>query len=99
MSDKQSVYSLSPLAESDLEEIWSYSFKTWSLEQANRYHADLVAAFVDLATGQRSGRSVHIRDGYFKYAAGSHFIYYRRSYPGIFIVRILHQKMDAGRYL
>lgn len=99
MSDSQSLYSLSPRAEADLEEIWAYSFRNWSLEQADRYHAELVTALADLGGGQRSGRPVPVRRGYFKFAAGSHFIYYQPSSPGIFVIRILHQKMDAGRYI
>lgn len=35
-------YRLTPRAESDLEEIWLYTFKTWSPEQADRYHNDIV---------------------------------------------------------
>jgi toxin ParE1/3/4 len=32
------AYKLSPTARKDLETIWLYSFKTWSLPQANAYY-------------------------------------------------------------
>jgi plasmid stabilization system protein ParE len=32
-----SAYYLSPLAEADLEDIWLYTFQTWSSEQADHY--------------------------------------------------------------
>lgn len=38
------TYRLSPLAEVDLEDIWSYSVETWSWEQAQLYHREMLAA-------------------------------------------------------
>lgn len=38
-------YHLTPAAEADLEEIWRYSARTWSPDQADRYTDGLVAAF------------------------------------------------------
>jgi toxin ParE1/3/4 len=95
----KSGYRLSPLAEADLEDIWAYTAETWSIEQAERYHADLVAAFEGLASGNRKGRATDIRDDYFKYPVGSHMVFYRHSDAGIDIIRILHQKMDVSRHL
>ena len=92
-------FRLSPLAETDLEDIWLYSFRNWSLEQADHYHNVIVEAFDDLASGRKNGRSVDIRDGYFKHPVGSHMIYYRFTESCLVIVRILHQRMDVGRHL
>lgn len=94
-------YRLSPLAEADLEEIWLYSFNSWSIEQADRYIADIVIAFEDLAEGGRTGSAVDVRAGYLKCPVGSHFIFYRRSSGdgSIVVVRVLHQGMDVGRHL
>jgi toxin ParE1/3/4 len=41
----------------------------------------------------------HIRDGYRKYASGSHVLFYRLADDGVDIVRILHERMDFGRHL
>jgi toxin ParE1/3/4 len=99
MSASRKIYRLSPKAEADLEEIWLYTFNNWSLEQADRYHDSLVEAFENLANGNVSGRSVDVRDGYFKYLVGSHVIFYRFAESGLIVVRVLHQRMDVGRHL
>lgn len=99
MTSKARLYRLYPFAVSDLEDIWLYTSETWSLEQAERYHAGLVAAFEELASGRKQGRRTNIRDGYFKYAVGSHVVFFRKTDTGIDIVRVLHQRMDAERHL
>ena len=38
-------YRLSPVAERDLELIWTYTVRQWVVEQADRYLDFLVAAF------------------------------------------------------
>lgn len=90
---------LSPRAEADLEEIWFYTSENWSEEQADRYHAEIVMAFEGLVRGTKKGRRVDVREGYFKYAVGSHFVYYRLSDATVDVVRILHQRMDVERHL
>ncbi len=92
-------YRLSPLAEADLEDIWLYTFQTWSAEQADSYHGSLVAAFQGLASGRKTGRAVDVREGYFKYAVGSHLVFYRMDGAQVDVIRVLHQRMDVGRYL
>lgn len=92
-------YRLSPLAIADLEAIWSWTAERWSVEQAESYHAALVAAFEGLGRGSKKGRPVDIREGYLKYAAGAHLIFYRQSAASIDVIRILHQRMDAEGHL
>jgi toxin ParE1/3/4 len=92
-------YRLSPLAEADLEDIWLYTFKTWSLEQADSYQDDFVVGFEGLAHGHKKGRPVDIREGYFKYPVGSHLVFYRISDLHVDVIRVLHQQMDAKRHL
>lgn len=92
-------YRLYPLALADLEEIWSYTAMRWSWEQADSYHAAVIAAFEGLAAGSKQGRPSDVRDGYFKYAVGSHLVFYRQSEGGIDIVRVLHQRMDVTLHL
>ncbi len=99
MPNKNRDYKLSPLAETDLEEIWLYSFENWSLEQADKYQCDLVSVFKNLASGRYKGRMVDVRKGYLKYKSGSHFVYFRQSNSLIEVIRILHQMMDTGRHL
>ncbi len=56
MAAKADAYRLSPLAVSDLEDIYVYTLQTWSAAQAITYHTSLVAAFEGLAVGARIGR-------------------------------------------
>lgn len=98
-ANEQGEYRLSPLAETDLENIWSYTVKTWSWEQAEKYHFGFLHVFDALAKNLVKGRNADIRNGYLKYAVGSHFIYYRQSASGVEIVRILHKRMDVGLHL
>lgn len=99
MVNRLRKYGLSPLAVADLEDIWRYTAENWSVRQAEIYHAAVVAAFEGLASGQKIGRATDIRDDYFKYAVGSHVIYYILRDTEIAIIRILHRRMDVGRHL
>lgn len=92
-------YRLYPLAQADLEDIWSYTATQWSAEQAESYHAGIIAAFEGLAAGGKQGRPSDVREGYLKYAVGAHLVFYRCSKAGIDVVRILHQRMDVTRHL
>ncbi len=42
---------------------------------------------------------VDIRDGYVKFAVGSHLVFYRLTDTNLDVMRILHVKMDAERHL
>lgn len=92
-------YRLSPRALADLEDIWSYTAARWSPEQAESYHAAIIAAFEGLAAGRKQGRPVDARAGYLKYPVGSHLVFYRLSEVGIDVMRLLHQRMDVSRHL
>ncbi|WP_342239461.1 type II toxin-antitoxin system RelE/ParE family toxin [Inquilinus sp. OTU3971] len=93
------LYQLTPLAEADLEEIWLYTFRNWSMEQADSYHRDLVAAMEGLAAGRKLGRKVDVCPGYLKYAVGAHIVYFREVDAEIVVVRVLHGRMDVRRHL
>jgi toxin ParE1/3/4 len=99
MSASGRPYRLTPRAEIDLEDIWLYTFQTWSLEQADRYQNDIMAAIAALAKGTKTGRQVDIRAGYLKYLAGSHYVFYRQSDLNLDVIRILHQSMDVSAHL
>ena len=89
-------YALSPLAEIDLEEIWFYTFQTWSLAQADSYLRDLVLTFEGLAAGTKRGRDVDVHPDYLKCPVGSHMIYFRDRDDQIEVIRVLHQRQDAN---
>ena len=88
-------YRLSPLAERDLEDIWTYTLHSWSREQADEYHGDIIAAIEDLVRGDRKARDARdIRPGYFKYAVGRHLLFFRFTADSLDVIRVLHQSMD-----
>ena len=69
---------LTPKARDDLEEIWSYTATTWSVEQAERYTDQIIDAFDALATTPERAVDVgDLRDGYFRWSIGRHYIFFR----------------------
>jgi len=95
-----SGYVLTPRARADLRAIWTYTADRWNSEQADRYVGLLQGAMRIVAAAPRRWRSCdHIRSGYFKYAAGSHVLFFKRHESGIVVVRVLHQSMDFERHL
>lgn len=99
MTARARPYRLSPRAETDLEDIWRYTARTWSAAQADRYAGEILDVIEDVAAGRRKGRSADIGAGYLKIAVGAHVIYYRARDQRIDVIRILHQRMDIGRHL
>ena len=84
----------------DLEDIWFYTFKNWSVEQADRYH-NLIYKEIDfLASKPMSGKNIdHVRNGYRSSQIKSHIIFYRLSSTELEIIRILHSSMDIPNRL
>lgn len=91
---------LSPLAEQDLEDVWEYTFRTWSVEQADFYHSMIMAAVDGLASGDKIGRDAsEVRAGYLKFSIGQHLLFYQDRADMIDVIRILHKRMDLPRHL
>lgn len=95
------VYVLSPRAIEDLSEIWDFSADRWGVDQEDRYVRQIATACRDLAEDRRKGRDAgDIRAGYFRYAVGSHELFYRFGEKrSMEVVRILHKRMDVKRHL
>jgi toxin ParE1/3/4 len=92
-------YRLSPLAETDLEEIWWYTVNQWSVKQADSYVLSLIEAFKRLSQGVYKGSDFHALVGYKKHLCGSHVIFYKNLPEYVDIIRMLHQSQDATRHL
>lgn len=88
-----------PAAEADLEAIWDYSAEHWGIAQADRYTDDIRDACVALASSEKRGRSVDIREGYRKFSTGSHMIYFIERADMLAVIRILHTSQDVQRHL
>ncbi len=92
-------YRLSPLAETDLEDIWLYTLQKWSREQADTYVRLIVAAIENLTYGKAVGLQAPIREDYWKFFVESHTIYYTQNEEYLDVIRILHKRMDVEQYI
>jgi toxin ParE1/3/4 len=86
-------------AKVDISGIWQYTADHWGMEQAGLY-LELVDAAIDAIDGDpKLGRPCNdIRRGYRKYLVGSHVVFYRMKDREVFVVRVLHQRMDPERH-
>jgi toxin ParE1/3/4 len=91
------IFTLTNKAIADLKDIGRYTLVHWGREQRNLYLGMLDASFQQLASNPLTGKDCSdIRNGYRKFNAGSHVIFYRQqSGDTIEIVRILHGRMDC----
>jgi toxin ParE1/3/4 len=93
-------YVLSPRAQGDLDEIWTYTVKHWGIGQAMIYLRQIGQHIEIVAAQPMLGRACpEVRVGYYKYPSGSHVLFYRLIDGGIDVVRILHERIDVGRHL
>ncbi|MEL4307153.1 type II toxin-antitoxin system RelE/ParE family toxin [Joostella sp. CR20] len=96
------VYKISQEANLDIENIWLYTYKSWSLEQADRYLNLIMDEVEYLAENPESGKDYgHLRKVYFRSRVKSHLIFYKINHKKeeIEIIRILHQRMDLESLL
>lgn len=88
---------LRPQAQDDIDKIWDYSAAQWDMDQADAYVGDIRAALRLIATSPSIGSDyTFLARGLRKFNSGSHAIFYLHGDQSIDIVRILHQRMDAG---
>jgi toxin ParE1/3/4 len=92
--------SISPLARQDLEEIWFYTYNTWSYNQANKYQDELFNGFALIAKDYLIGKSYHtIKPGYRMLKVNHHYIFYVRNGDTLTIMRVLHEKIELPLHL
>ena len=91
-----SRYFVTPAAQSDLDGIWDYTKQVWGEDQAERYLMAIYEGCEALAAGRKVGRNAdRFRADYYRYAIGSHFVFYTLSDSGtVQVMRILHQRMN-----
>lgn len=89
-------YRISQQAIEDLENIWIYTLKKWSKEQADRYYNLIMEEIEFVADNFMTGKSAEqIRKKYRVTKVKSHLIFYRKTENNIIeIIRILHERMD-----
>ncbi|MBO6536984.1 MAG: type II toxin-antitoxin system RelE/ParE family toxin [Balneolaceae bacterium] len=94
-------YRISAKANEDLNNIWIYTYRKWSKEQADRYYHLLHSEIESIADNYLQGKSIeHTRKYYRVTKIKSHLIFYRKIDDDIVeIVRILHERMDIKSHL
>ncbi len=91
---------LSPRAQLDMDDIWSYTLTRWGTKQAECYTRQLYQQMQIIVENPAMGRSCsHIRKGYYSYPAASHVIFFQVIDSGIDVIRILHKQMDVEQQL
>lgn len=96
-----SNYKLTKLAEYDLEKIWEYTVKEWSMNQAEKYIDSLLSGFEAIGEGKIKGKAIDsVLKGYKKALHGKHYIFFRFSQDNVAeIIRVLHVSMDVEKHL
>ena len=86
----------------DLTSIWDYTYTEWSEKQADEYYAMLIASCNRLLYPSIVSCKCYaeIADDLFGIKAGHHLIFYKRlDNDDVFVIRILHERMDIKRHI
>ncbi|ASO04404.1 toxin ParE1/3/4 [Arenibacter algicola] len=94
-------FRISKQATNDLNDIWIYTLRKWSKDQADRYYNLIIEEIEFVADNFMTGKSVEqTRKGYRVTKIKSHLIFYKKAEDDIVeIIRILHQRMDIKKRL
>lgn len=93
-------YEISREVEEDLRKIWLYGADRWGLKQANHYALKIDEMCEFLVDNRNIGRSrPEVIENLKSYPIGAHSIFYLDTEKTIYVVRILHQKMDVERHI
>jgi toxin ParE1/3/4 len=93
-------YRLSPAALTDLDGIWDYTARTWSVGQAEAYVRGLAADLDLLVQHPRMARERReIRPPVRLYRSGSHLIIYRIEAGWLDVLRIVHARQNWAVFL
>lgn len=92
---------LSNKAVEDLNDIWDYTVKTWSENQAEIYYSLLMDSCQELANKPSQGKSYDVVEkNVLGFKTGEHIIFYQIvSLKEIEVIRILHGMMDMKNHL
>ena len=92
---------LSNKAVGDLSNIWDYTVKTWSKNQAEIYYSLLMDSCQELANKPNQGKSYDVVEkNVLGFKTGEHIIFYQIvSLKEIEVVRILHGMMDMKNHI
>lgn len=99
MSRRNRFVIVSPAAESDFADILLYTEQEWGSQIKVRYEEALINAIADLAFFPERGMTCsHYFQDCRVHRVEQHLIY-KVGIDAVEVVRILHQRQDAARYL
>jgi toxin ParE1/3/4 len=91
---------VSERAETDLREIWLYSFRTWGEAQADRYLGELDAGLRECGAEPERGKCRDgVRPGYWSRLIRRHVAFYTFTEDEVLVQRVLHGSMDPDLHL
>jgi toxin ParE1/3/4 len=95
------TFYISNKAVEDLNDIWDYTVKTWSENQAEIYYSLLMDSCQELAKKPSQGKSYDVVEkNVLGFKTGEHIIFYQIvSLNEIEVVRILHVMMDMKNHI
>ncbi len=89
------MYRLSNLAAEDFERIFEYTLLNFGTEQADDYTESMHDALLTITKQPLIGRECpEIAEELRRHDHHKHAIFYRLQLDGVYILRILHQKME-----
>ena len=81
----------------DLREIAAYTERTWGSRQRREYLRLIDDAFKHLVDNPLLGTHCdEVAENLRKYPCESHVVFYELDSSGVFIIRVLHRKMDVN---
>ena len=98
MSVRKFRLELSESARQDFRDILSFTLQTWGERQLVEYRKKLDSALQVIAENPQAGSARH---GMMVYPVGRHVVFYQvdDNARTVYVVRILHERMDALRHL
>ena len=92
---------LSNKAVDDLNDVWDYTVKIWSENQAEIYYSLLIDSCQEIANKPDQGKSYDVVEkNVLGYKIGEHIIFYQIiSLKEIEVIRILHGMMDMKNHI
>ena len=91
---------VSPKAFSDLEEIFEYTVRTWSLSQAEKYQDEIYSGMLELCYDPSNGKTYFFKEGNYRYLkVNRHLIFYKIELQNCIIIRLLHEVMELNTHL
>jgi toxin ParE1/3/4 len=84
----------------DLVEIGQYTENRWGERQRDKYLGDIDGCLYLLAEEPEIGRErSELRKGCFSYSVGKHVIFYAHDSEALYVLAVLHERMDYERHL